>query len=165
MNRQTTPAEQIALRIRHFRCEKVLLDFDPAALYGVAVKVLNQSVKRNRERFPNDFMFQLSDEEARLLRSQLSALENRQTIENEGAEANWSQFVTSSRKYRGTKYRPYAFTFKARGNYTQLGTLFVIVFLPNAARAAILGLGLVISFPVSLLAIAGFYRFPQPASA
>ena len=95
MRKQTIPAEQIALRIRHFRGEKVLLDFDLAALYGVAVKVLNQSVKRNRERFPNDFMFQLSDEEARLLRSQLLALENRQTIENEGAEANWSQFVTS----------------------------------------------------------------------
>jgi hypothetical protein len=110
MSKQIIPAEQIALRIRHFRGEKVLLDFDLAALYGVAVKVLNQSVKRNRERFPNDFMFQLSDEQARLLRSQLLALENRQTIENEGAEANWSQFVTSSRKYRGTKYRPYAFT-------------------------------------------------------
>jgi hypothetical protein len=163
MNKQTILAEQIALRIRHFRGEKVLLDFDPAALYGVAVKVLNQSVKRNHERFPNDFMFQLSDEEARLLRSQILALENRQTIENDGAEANWSQFVTSSRKYRGTKYRPYAFTFKSRGNYTQLGTLFVIAFLLNAARAAILDLGLVISFPVSLLAIAGFYRSPQPA--
>jgi hypothetical protein len=157
MNKQTIPAEQIALRIRHFRCEKVLLDFDLAALYGVAVNVLNQPVKRNREPFPNDFMFQLSDEEARLLRSQVLALENRQTIENDGAEANWSQF--------GTNYRPYAFTFKARGNYTQLGTLFVIAFLLNAARAAVLDLGLVISFPVSLLAIAGFYRFPQPASA
>ena len=110
MNKQTIPAELIALRIRHFRGEKVLLDFDLAPLYGVAVKVLNQSVKRNRERFPNDFMFQLSDEEARLLRSQLLALENRQTIENEESEANWSQFVTSSRKYRATKYRPYAFT-------------------------------------------------------
>jgi len=110
MSEQIIPAEQIALRIRRFRGEKVLLDFDLAVLYGVAVKVLNQSVKRNRERFPNDFMFQLSDEEARLLRSQLLALENRQTIENEGAEANWSQFVTSSRKYRRTIYRPYAFT-------------------------------------------------------
>ena len=55
--------------------------------------------------------------------------------------------------------------FKARGNYTQLGTLFVIAFLLNAAGAAILGLGLVISFPVSLLAIAGFYRSLQLAAA
>jgi hypothetical protein len=54
--------------------------------------------------------------------------------------------------------------FKARDNYTQLGALFVIAFLLNAARAAILGLGLVISFPVSLLAIAGFYLSLQPAT-
>jgi hypothetical protein len=110
MSKEIVPAEQIALRIRHFRGEKVLLDFDLAALYDVAVKVLNQAVKRNHERFPKDFMFQLSEEEARLLRSQLSTLENRQTVENEDDERNWSQFVTSSRKYRGSKYRPYAFT-------------------------------------------------------
>ena len=108
MSDQIIPAEQVALRIRRFRGEKVLLDFDLAALYGVAVKVLNQSVKRNRERFPNDFMFQLSNEEAQVLRSQLS-LANRQATENEGVERNWSQFVTSSGKYRGSKYRPYAF--------------------------------------------------------
>jgi hypothetical protein len=52
MSKQTIPAEQIALRIRHFRGEKMLLDFDLAPLYGVAVKVLNQSAKRNRERIP-----------------------------------------------------------------------------------------------------------------
>ena len=53
----------------------------------------------------------------------------------------------------------------ARGNYSQLGALFLIAFLLNAAGAAILGLGLVISFPVSLLAIAGFYRSLQSATA
>ena len=53
----------------------------------------------------------------------------------------------------------------ARGNYSQLGALFLIAFLLNAAEAAILGLGLVISFPVSLLAIAGFYHSLQPATA
>lgn len=53
----------------------------------------------------------------------------------------------------------------ARGNYSQLGALFLIPFLLNAAGAAILGLGLVISFPVSLLAIAGSYRSLQPATA
>jgi ORF6N domain-containing protein len=106
MSKEIIPTEQIALRIRYFRGEKVLLDFDLAALYDVAVKVLNQSLKRNRERFPNDFMFQLSDEEARLLRSQFSALENRQTVENEGAERNWSQLVTSSRIYRKLNIGP-----------------------------------------------------------
>jgi uncharacterized membrane protein len=53
----------------------------------------------------------------------------------------------------------------ARGNCSQLGALFLIAFLLNAAGAAILGLGLVISIPVSLLAIAGFYRSLQPATA
>lgn len=53
----------------------------------------------------------------------------------------------------------------ARGNWLQLGALFLIALLLNVAGAAILGLGLVISFPVSLLAIAGFYRFLQPAAA
>jgi len=110
MSKEIIPAEQIALRIQHFRGEKVLLDFDLAALYGVTVKVLNQAVKRNRERFPQDFMFQLDDDEGRLLRSQLLALWNRQTVENEVDATDWSQFVTSSRKHRGIKYRPYAFT-------------------------------------------------------
>ena len=54
MSEQIIPAGHIALRIRRFRGEKVLLDLDLAVLHGVAVKVLNQSVKRNRERFPND---------------------------------------------------------------------------------------------------------------
>jgi hypothetical protein len=80
MSEQIIPAEQIALRIRRFRGEKVLLDFDLAVLYGVAVKVLNQSVKRNRKRFPNDFMFQLSNEELRILRSQIV------TSRSQGAE-------------------------------------------------------------------------------
>jgi hypothetical protein len=110
MGKKIIPADQVARRILYFRGEKVLLDFDLAVLYGVAVKVLNQAVKRNRERFPNDFMFQLTYEEAQLLRSQLLGLQNRQVTENERAETNWSQIVTSSQKYRGTKYRPYAFT-------------------------------------------------------
>lgn len=53
----------------------------------------------------------------------------------------------------------------ARGNYSQLGALFPIAFLRNAAGTEMLGLGLVISFQVSLLAIAGFYRSLQPATA
>jgi hypothetical protein len=53
----------------------------------------------------------------------------------------------------------------ARGNWSQLGVLFFVAFLLNMAGAAILGLGLVISFPVSLLAIAGFYRSLRPTIA
>jgi len=60
MAHEIIPVEQVARRILYFRGEKVLLDFDLAVLYGVGVKVLNQAVKRNRERFPDDFMFQLT---------------------------------------------------------------------------------------------------------
>jgi hypothetical protein len=110
MAHEIIPVEQVARRILYFRGEKVLLDFDLAVLYGVGVKVLNQAVKRNRERFPDDFMFRLTGEETQLLRSQLLKSGNRQAAENGGPGTNWSQIVTSSQKYRGTKYRPYAFT-------------------------------------------------------
>lgn len=91
MSKKIIPTARIAQSIYQLRGQKVLLDFDLAALYGVATKVLNQAMKRNRKRFPNDFMFQLSTSETSSLR-------------------NWSQFVTSSRKHRGESYRPYAFT-------------------------------------------------------
>jgi hypothetical protein len=84
------PADRIEQSILLIRKQKVMLDADLAALYGVETKVLVQAVKRNIERFPQDFMFQLNDEEASLLRSQFVTLE----------------------KGRGkySKYRPYAFT-------------------------------------------------------
>src|SRR4029453_5592838 len=109
MSKEIVPAEQIALQIRHFRGEKVLLDFDLAKLYGVATKVLNQAVNRNRERFPDDFMFQLTAEEVLILRSQ-TVTSSLKGTGNQQVTKNWSQFVTTSHKYRGTKYRPYAFT-------------------------------------------------------
>ena len=109
MSKEIVPAEQIALQIRRFRGEKVLLDFDLANLYGVATKVLNQAVNRNRKRFPDDFMFQLTAEEALVLRSQ-TVTSSLKGAGNQEVTKNWSQFVTTSHKYRGTKYRPYAFT-------------------------------------------------------
>ena len=86
-----------------------MLDFDLAALYGVATKVLNQAVKRNRERFPDDFMFRLSAGEMANLKSQF-VTSSSQAAGDERVRKNWSQFVTSSRKHRGVTYRPYAFT-------------------------------------------------------
>jgi len=59
-------------RIRLFRGEKVILDADLAELYGVPVKRLNEAVRRNRARFPGDFMFQLSHDEFANLRSQFA---------------------------------------------------------------------------------------------
>lgn len=82
------------------RGQKVILDFHLAELYGVEARVLNQAVKRNIERFPEDFMFRLSIKESRaIMRTQTGI-----------AQPNSSQFVMSSKRHRGLLYRPYAFT-------------------------------------------------------
>ncbi len=65
------PIEHIASQIYLIRGEKVMLDSDLAALYGIPTKALNQAVSRNRERFPEDFMFRLSGDEFADLRSQI----------------------------------------------------------------------------------------------
>src|SRR2546422_5659775 len=82
--------DAIGRRIHILRGERVLLDADLADLYGVKTKRLNEAVRRNRARFPSDFMFQLSAEEARYLRSQFA--------------------TSSSGGYGGRRYLPYAFT-------------------------------------------------------
>src|SRR3990172_9734556 len=66
-----TSVESIQQKIFIIRGQKVMLSFDLAALYGVETKVLNQAVKRNIERFPRDFMFQLSRAEFQILKSQI----------------------------------------------------------------------------------------------
>ena len=73
MNKEIVPADQSASRIRNFRGEKVLLDFDLAALYGFETRVLNQAVKRNADRFPSDFMFQLSVEETEMISQRVTS--------------------------------------------------------------------------------------------
>src|SRR5688572_25431848 len=65
------PPAQIAQRILIIRGEKVMIDADLAELYGVQTRALNQAVKRNLERFPADFMFQLSAKEFENWRSQI----------------------------------------------------------------------------------------------
>ena len=62
-------------KIYEIRGHKIMLDFDLAELYEVETKVLNQAMKRNKDRFPKDFMFQLSKEEWEFLRSQIVTLE------------------------------------------------------------------------------------------
>jgi hypothetical protein len=91
------------------RGRKVLLDADLAAIYGVTTKALNQAVKRNRARFPDDLAFRLTAGEWAKLKSVITA-SRVQDIADEGLALNWSQSVTSSRKHRGATYRPYAFT-------------------------------------------------------
>ena len=93
-----------------------MLDRDLAELYGVETKVLNQAVKRNRKRFPDDFMFQLTRMEAESLvsqnviplRSRFVTL-NTETAKNRGKTTNLkSQTVISS--WGGTRKLPYVFT-------------------------------------------------------
>lgn len=87
---QIIPSERIGKSIFLIRSQKVMLDANLAELYEVPIKVFNQAVKRNKGRFPADFMFQLTNEEFAALRSQIVTLE------------------TGRGRHR--KYLPYAFT-------------------------------------------------------
>ena len=75
MPQELVPSELIEKRIILIREQKVILDSDLAWLYGVSTKRLNEQVRRNRKRFPPDFMFQLTKEEQEVLRSQNATLE------------------------------------------------------------------------------------------
>lgn len=81
------PIDGVQSRIQLMRGHRVILDSDLAELYGVTTKRLNEQVKRNKERFPTDFMFQLNP-----------------------VESERSQAATSKGKRGGRRYRPYAFT-------------------------------------------------------
>ena len=94
------PIEQIDQMIRTIRGTRVILDSDLPKIYGVPTFRFNEAIKRNRHRFPEDFMFQLTREEFNSLKSQI-AMSGRQ---------NSSQIAMSSSKHRGAAYRPYAFT-------------------------------------------------------
>jgi hypothetical protein len=109
MSKELVPASRIAQSIYLLRGQKVMLDFDLAALYGVATKALNQAVKRNRGRFPDDFMFQLTAEEISILRSQ-TVTSNAHPPAAPLKRPTRSQFVTRSFKHREKRSRPYAFT-------------------------------------------------------
>jgi len=78
MTESITPVlvEGIVRAILVLRGHKVLLDTELAALYGVSAKRFNEQVRRNRQRFPADFMFQLTAEESRALRSQIATLKS-----------------------------------------------------------------------------------------
>ena len=85
----TVPTERITTMIYLIRDQKVMLDRDLANLYGVQTKVLKQAVRRNINRFPDDFMFELTD----------------------GEFQDWrSQFLTSKGDRMGLRYKPMAFT-------------------------------------------------------
>ena len=85
------------------------MDTDLARLYGTTTKRLNEQVKRNRERFPDDFMFQLTAKESAALRSQI-ATSSPQAVDPQAGGSNRSQFATGSQKHRDPRLRAYAFT-------------------------------------------------------
>jgi hypothetical protein len=70
MSKEIIPIEGIARTIFLFRKQKVMLDYDLAVLYGIETRALKQAVRRNRDRFPSDFMFELSPEEVEIVVSQ-----------------------------------------------------------------------------------------------
>ena len=108
--------QTIQNRIYEIRGERVMLDFDLAQLYEVETKVLNQAVKRNIKRFPEDFMFQLTKEEFEALRFQIETLENADSIRSqivtlENNTSLRSQFASlKTGRGKHSKYAPYAFT-------------------------------------------------------
>lgn len=95
--------QSIQNRIYEIRGERVMLDKDLAVLYEIETKVLNQAVKRNIKRFPEDFMFQLTKEEVEDIRLQIAALKN--------DHSSRSQIVTlKNQRGQNLKYFPFAFT-------------------------------------------------------
>ncbi len=94
------PIERVTEKIYLIRGARVMLDRDLAELYGVETKVFKQAVKRNINRFPEDFMFELTGDEFKNLRS---------------------QFVTSS--WGGPRYVPMAFTEKGVAMFTPLNAM------------------------------------------
>jgi|ERR1039458_6215152 hypothetical protein len=116
MSDEIIPADQIQNRILVLRGHRVLLDEDLAAFYGVPTKALNQAVKRNENRFPSDFRFQLTHEEVGRLKS---------------------QFVTSNVGRGGRRKLPSA--------YTEHGALMAATVL-NSARAVQMSLIVIRAF-------------------
>jgi hypothetical protein len=94
------PAVRVERLIQVVRGQKVILDADLADLYGVETKALNQALKRNERRFPEDFAFRLTQQEATDLKSQVVT----------SSSANRSQFVTGSQKHRDPRALPMVFT-------------------------------------------------------
>jgi hypothetical protein len=103
------PDETVVSKIYIIRGQKVMLDFDLAALYEVETKRLNEQVKRNIERFSEEFMFRLNVKELQNMRSQV-VTGSSQTTHFQKNKTMWSQNATTSQKNRKTHNTPYAFT-------------------------------------------------------
>ena len=102
-NKLTT--DQLGRLIYEIRGERVMLDSHLASIYGVETKALNRAVKRNRDRFPKDFMFQLSEDEWKNLRYQIGT-----SSSGREHQSLRYQIGTSSLGHGGRRSRPYVFT-------------------------------------------------------
>ena len=109
--------QSIQNRIYEIRGQRVMLDFDLAQLYEVETKRLNEAVKRNLKRFPEDFMFRLSATEWESIRSQAEtaskgafSMSPRIVTASKGNKETWSQIATTSQQSRRKDSTPYAFT-------------------------------------------------------
>ena len=98
----TLKPENIAQLVFFVRGEKVMFDADLAKLYGVSTKALNQAFRRNKQRFPTDFVFQLSSSEYNDLKSQ--------NVTSSAGETNLRSQIVTSRQHGGRRRPPYAFT-------------------------------------------------------
>ena len=103
--------ENIQSKIYVIRGQRVMLDRDLASMYGVETKVLNQAVKRNIERFPEDFMFQLTKGEyeiltSSILRSQIVT----SNIEDDKGNYNLRSQIVTAKEFTMSRTLPYAFT-------------------------------------------------------
>jgi ORF6N domain len=102
MNKQiSSSVDDIGSLIRMIRGQRIILDFDLARIFSVPTFRFNEAVKRNRNRFPSDFLFRLTAAEAKSLRSQFATLKQ---------SGNPSQIAIGSQKHRDPRLFPYAFT-------------------------------------------------------
>ncbi len=102
---ELVPAERIESRILVLRGQRVILDADLAAIYEVPTKRLIEQMKRNADKFPEDFVFQITWEEYTQIR-----LAKNVTLSAEGVADMWSQNATGSSKSRSARNLPFAFT-------------------------------------------------------
>jgi hypothetical protein len=104
----TIPSERVFSKIFLIRGKKVMMDKDLAELYGVETKSLNRAVKRNLERFPEDFMFQLNKQEAEVWKSQIDIPNLKSQIAT--SSSRYQIGTLKSRRGQHIKYLPYVFT-------------------------------------------------------
>ena len=135
MSTALLPLERVARCIFQLRGRRVILDADLAELYGVTTKRLNEAVKRNQERFPDDFVFKIELQEVAILRSQIA------TSRYDGKPT-----------HGGVRYRPFVFT--------EHGAIMAAALL-NSPRAVQMSLFVVRAFVQMREALAGHQELAQ----